>query len=208
VAAAVLAVTVGAVVYLTSRGQGRTDAPQGSGEVEARAHGDDASLPVEVEMVGGHKDKRGLVRLSLGQKVTFRVKTARDAYVGLWSVQDDGSIVQLFPNKHEQNHLIKGGVARTIPSNDYAIKATSVSRRPEEVIVFASTRPWLPPAREQFRSVGPDDAYLLFEKPEEREAFHGLLRGLQVVSNEPIRGPTGPVRSAKVVLRYEVKPAD
>jgi hypothetical protein len=205
--AALLAVMGGAAAYLATRGQDRTDAPQGPGEAVEAPGGDDTALPVEVEMVGGRKDERGLIHLSLGQKVAFRVKTARDAYVGLWSVQDDGSIVQLFPNKHEPDHLIKAGPARTIPGNDYAIKATSVSRRPEEVIVFGSTRRWQPPSREQFRSVGPDDNYLLFETAHQRQEFQALLRGLEVVSNEPIRGVAVAVRSAKVVLRYEVKAA-
>jgi hypothetical protein len=164
-----------------------------------------ADFPVEVEAVGAHQDERGVMQLELGQKVAFRLKVPRDAYVGVWSVQEDG-VVQLFPNRFETDHRLLAGVARTIPGEKYSIKATSVSRRPEELIVFASTQRWDPPNRQRFRSGGPDNAYLLFVSPEERAEFRNLLRGLEVVADSA--GPErldGPPRSAKVVLRYEVR---
>jgi hypothetical protein len=140
--------------------------------------------------------------------VAFEVTAARTAYLGLWCVDDNGVVTQLFPNKWESNHLVKGGETRRVPGLPrYAIRATTPSRKPEKVIVFASTQRWEPPAPERHRGAGPEAGYLVFVTPEEQREFEELLRGLELVPGGP-DPERGPPRSAKVVLSYLVLPAE
>jgi hypothetical protein len=157
--------------------------------------------------VGGRRDEDGGLLLNVGNDVAFQVTPSRTAYLGLWCVDDEGAVTQLFPNKWETDHRITGRETRTVPGVPrYAIRALSPSKRPEKVIVFASTKRWEPPAPERHRGAGPEGGYIIFATPDERQEFDELLRGLELVAKEP--GPDGePPGSAKVVLPYLVRPA-
>jgi hypothetical protein len=163
---------------------------------------------VNVVAVGGMRDREGRLLLTLGSKVAFQVTPARDAYLGLWCVDDTGVVTQLFPNKWESDHLVKGGEARTVPGlARYAIQATTPSRKPEKVIVFASTKRWEPPAPERHRGAGPEEGYIVFVTPEEQREFDELLRGLELVPSGA-DADRGPPQSAKIVLPYLVLPKE
>src|SRR5262249_23624928 len=156
---------------------------------------------------GGRRDSEGRLLLTLGSDVAFQVTPSRTAYLALWCVDDEGVVTQLFPNKWEADHLVKGGEARTVPGiARYAIRATAPSKKPEKVIVFASTRRWEPPAPERHRGPLLRGGYVAFVTLQEQKEFDELLRGLELVAkqSDPERGPPA---SAKVVLPYLVRPA-
>jgi predicted Ser/Thr protein kinase len=165
-------------------------------------------LAVTVAAVGHPRGAAGPLLFTLGSNVAFQVTPSRTAYLGLWCVDDEGVVTQLFPNKWESDHLLTGGQTRTVPGSPrYAIRAVSLSKRPEKVIVFASTKRWEPPAPAQHRGAGPEGGYVVFVTPEEQREFDDLLRGLELVAREPDSG-RGPPASAKVVLSYLVRPPE
>jgi hypothetical protein len=163
---------------------------------------------VRVVAVGGQRDRDGRLLLTVGNKVVFEVTPARDAYLGLWCVDDTGVVTQLFPNKWESDHLVKGGEARKVPGlARYAIQATTPSKKPETLIVFASTKRWEPPAPDQHRGAGPEEGYIVFVTPEEQREFHEMLRGLELVPRGVVVDG-GPPLSAKIEVPYLVLPAE
>jgi hypothetical protein len=95
---------------------------------------------LKVEMIGGDRDGPGS-RLRPAQEIEFRIETGRDAYVGLWNVDPDGMIVQLFPNQYEKDNLVRAGVPRTVPRSDIVCRAKP-TRGAARVWVVASTRQW------------------------------------------------------------------
>jgi hypothetical protein len=165
------------------------------------------ALDVRVVALGGREEADGRLRLTLGDDVAFRVTPSRTAYLALWCVDDDGTVTQLFPNKWEKDHLVKAEESRLVPGlRQYAIRAKSVSKGPEKVIVFASTKRWEPPAPERHRGAGPEGGYIVFATPAERQEFDDLLRSLELVDKAPDDQGELAV-TAKVVLPYLVCPA-
>jgi hypothetical protein len=157
-------------------------------------------FPVTVEAVGTDADPDGRLVIPLGGDVAFRVTPARAAYVAAWAVSDD-AVVQLFPNKWEPDHWLEAGVPRLIPGRAaYAVRATSVSTGPEQVIVFASAVPFDPPTAANFRGAGPGGGFVALGP----EQFDDVLRGIELVAREP--RVAGPAATAKVVVPFVVRP--
>jgi hypothetical protein len=148
---------------------------------------------LKVEMNGGSVDRAGVRLLRAGQEVTFRIEVERDAYVGIWNVAPNGTIMQLFPNKYETDHLFQAGKPRTVPRRDIAMKAVLSSGK-EQVWVVASTERWeLAEGRRQ----GP---YFIFETAEERRKWEQIMeRGFELRKREPMA-------VAEFVLSYQVFP--
>jgi tRNA A-37 threonylcarbamoyl transferase component Bud32 len=176
-----------------------TGAPRPGTEAEpALRHPDGRPLrrdfPIEVEMLGGEREARGQVTLTEGEMVRFRIELERDAYVGVWYVDDLGAVVQLFPNRFDRDHRLRAGQARDIPpaDADYAIKAT-VSHGLEYVHVVASTKKW--ESLEANRS-GP---YTVFSTDEEKEHLQTFLRGLELTEKEHRQEDARPAASEAIV---------
>jgi hypothetical protein len=156
-------------------------------------------FPLQVEMLGGERDAAGRVQMMAGEPVAFRIKAGRDAYVGVWYVDDQGKVVQLFPNEFERDNHVRAGEVREVPPRGarYAIKATE-SHGPEHVHVVATTKPWEPPAAKR---AGP---YSLFDTAEEKEQWQTFLRGLVIV---PEAAPKGEAASAaEAIVPFEARP--
>src|SRR5262249_24282416 len=49
----------------------------------------------------------GLLHLRVNDVLQFRIKVAQAAYVGVWSVNAEGTVEQLFPNDKEQDHRFR-----------------------------------------------------------------------------------------------------
>jgi serine/threonine protein kinase len=81
----------------------------------------------------------GLLRLKPDDEVKFRIKAGKDAYVGVWSVNADGPVSQLFPNENEPDNRFEAGQERLVPSTRTAAEP---STRKEWIWVQASTKPW------------------------------------------------------------------
>jgi serine/threonine protein kinase len=104
-------------------------------------------FPLTVEMVGGRPGADGIIEVDEDQAISLRITPARDAHVGVWSLDADGALTQLFPNEHETG-LVKATETRTLPGPGlaYTITATpSVTAGNDRLRVIASTRPWSAP---------------------------------------------------------------
>src|SRR5262249_18014063 len=128
-------------------------------------------FPMQVDLLGGVADPAGMVRLTAGNLVQFRLTVGRDSYVGVWWVDGKDNVVQLFPNRFDQQHLVRQGQTKTLPGDaKYAIRATASKGR-EYVHVFATTRPWEPIGGHR---AGP---YEVFSEPEEQARLKEFWRG-------------------------------
>jgi hypothetical protein len=150
---------------------------------------------LKVEMTGGSVDRTGLRLLNAGEEATFRIEVDRDAYVGIWNVAPDRTIVQLFPNANEPDYLFRAGQPRTVPRRDIALVAVASGGK-EQVWVVASTVRWeLPEGRRK----GP---YLIFETAEEQRQWQQIMeRGFELRKRERME-------VAEVVLSYQVLPRE
>jgi serine/threonine protein kinase len=123
---------------------------------------------INVELINSQKDPAGpLYHIAEGKLLSFRVEAQHDCWLGIWYENDEGKMVQLFPNDWESNHLVVAGKPRLIPgeNTEYGIRAKP-SKGPERIYVMASTEQWTPPAG---KKLGP---YVVFASPEEqREAL-------------------------------------
>ena len=181
-----LALAVGAWVSAGHWRQGDETAGEGGAQDEAFA-GKSVELPkklrtdfgLEVTMIGGQPGKDGTLFLKTDDMVRFRIKVDTEAYVGVWTVEADGTVSQLFPNAVEPDHLFHAGKERVVPK----VGALAVpSHGTDRVWVVASTSPWNP---DDGQRLGP---MRLFHQEEVTK------RGLRLS------------RQAEKVLQYIVRP--
>src|SRR5262249_8623367 len=143
---------------------------------------------LEVTWLGGRAGTDGVRELEAGEPVRFRVKVARPSYVGIWTVDAKGYVVQLFPYKGER-HLLRAGEERDVPAD--VLRAVP-SRRPELIWVEASTKYWEPLAGELH---GP---FELFRADRDRLAWVHQREQLRTLVQDDEVG------LAEAVLRYRV----
>jgi eukaryotic-like serine/threonine-protein kinase len=161
---------------------------------------------LKVQLVGGREGPGGLRLFTEDEPVRFRVETERDAYLGIWTVGPDGTVVQLFPNDHDSDHLVRAGTRLVPPDKPllpgdrrYTIDATATPPGKAELLrVVAATRRWAPLEGEKH---GPFVAL----RPAEQGRFERHLRSLVVRPKaDPERAGTDAV--AEEVLLYRVLP--
>jgi serine/threonine protein kinase len=137
---------------------------------------------LEVTMIGGQAGQQDTLLLTAGDLVRFRVKVDTRSYVGVWTVEADGTIRQLFPNPDEVDHLFEPGKERVVPQvGARAVPSQGVDR----IWVAASTKSWNP---DDGQHLGPLELFR-----QERDHTRGMLLN----SN---------LRLAEQVLKYVVKP--
>jgi hypothetical protein len=149
---------------------------------------------VTVELLGADRRADGVLQMRRGNVVQLRIGVDRDAYVGVWTVDPHGTIVQLFPNGDEPDHLIKAKVPRDIPgTRAYQIWADEVSTGLEQVRVVAATRYWEPL---KSTKEGP----ITFRTLAERKRVSDVARGLA------LRPRSGDDLVTETALKYVVLP--
>jgi hypothetical protein len=149
---------------------------------------------VKMEIVGATPDPSGQLTLVEGQQVVLRVEADRDCYLGVWQIDPQGKVTQLFPSKYDPDHLVRAGQARSIPGKaGYAIRA-SLAQGPEHLFLAASTHPWELQAGQH---VGP---YAVFETPAERARWEEKVRGLDLTP-----GPDGSPAVAEAIWSFLVR---
>jgi tRNA A-37 threonylcarbamoyl transferase component Bud32 len=106
----------------------------------------DFGLQVEMVATGGggdvkhlEPDAAGVIRVEPGSKVRFRIKSEREAYVGVWTIEADGSKVQLFPNEKDPDYHFKAGEERVVPAQG---AEPIPSPNTDQVWIEAWTEPW------------------------------------------------------------------
>jgi hypothetical protein len=122
----------------------------------------------------------------VGQGVRFEVAVEKAAYVGVWSVEADGTVLQLFPNKDDRNHHFKAGERRVVPAQG---TLAELSRGIDQLWIEASTEPWNPLKGEE---VGP---FELFRNDREKGQWQEQRRGLRLRRNQEL---------SECVLSYRV----
>jgi hypothetical protein len=161
---------------------------------------------LSVKMVGGREGPDGLRSFREDEPVRFRIETECDAYVGIWTIGPDGTVVQLFPNENERDNLVRAGKPRFVPGDDlpvndrYTIDATATPAGKAEVLrIVAATRRW---DALQGEKLGP---FVVLRGEADRQRFERQLRGFRV---RPKAGP-GPEAEnavAEEALLYRVLP--
>jgi hypothetical protein len=149
-----------------------------------------ADFALNVEMLGGQPGQDGVIHLREGDAVKFRIQSERAAYVGVWTIEADGTVLQLFPNDREQQHLFRAGETRVVPEK--AVAQAVLSRGLDRVWIQASAEPWQP--AEGQRDGGP---FLLFKTQREQQAVAEQVRGIRLRPE---------VSLADKVLLYRVGP--
>jgi hypothetical protein len=87
-------------------------------------------------------DKSGEVpSYRVGEEIRVSVRVDRDAYVYLYSLEPDGTVTQILPNRFTSDHFLRGGQTRTFPPSGagYVFNVdppTGLSK----VVAVASTR--------------------------------------------------------------------
>ena len=158
---------------------------------------------LKATMVGSAPGENLSRKLNEDDPISFQVEVEKDAYIGIWSIESDGTITQLFPNDYDSDQLFHAGQPRTIPSKEnakkYSINAT-VSKGVDEVRVVASTQKWTPIAGKK----DPDTPFMVFRSKQEREEWNSQRRGL-VLKNAP-KGAPAVASVAEGLLKYQVFP--
>jgi tRNA A-37 threonylcarbamoyl transferase component Bud32 len=187
-AGVVLAAAIGGGVYWAKKGkqpdrEPGASAPPGD-EQDAALLGPGPELPaatrhdfgLTVELPNSRPGPQGRRILTEGDRVVFRITAERDAYVGLWTIEADGTIIQLFPNKDEPNNYVRAGRTRELPGkgkpNPFDPKATAPNRA-DALWCVASTHPWDPLLGQQ------EGPFVVFNNPNERKEALRFMRDLQ-----------------------------
>jgi hypothetical protein len=150
-------------------------------------------FPILMEVIDRKPNARGQYSITEGERIRFRIRVPTAAYVAVWHYDDEGNVIQLFPNARiDQTHRIGAKQWQEIPSDDRYAFAASASRRREYLHVVASTRRWDPPAS-GLRGTGKDDSFLVLDPGQ----VENLTRGLTQVRVEKV---------AEAVLPFRVVP--
>ena len=150
---------------------------------------------LKVEMIGSAAPQGGVYRLEEDQEVAFRIEVERDAYVGVWNIAPDGTIVQLFPNDTEKDHLFRAKQPRTVPNTKFVFAAT-LSSGTERVWIVASTRPW------NALQAGRQGPFPIFKALQQRQ-YWAKKRGFEL---RPAGSTRVPFKVSEELLTYRVFP--
>jgi eukaryotic-like serine/threonine-protein kinase len=142
---------------------------------------------LEVKIVAGQRGGDGIHHLVSGDKVQLEILAAEDAYVGVWTIEADGTVIRLFPNKKEADHLFKAGQKRMIPAKGGFKAQTSVGI--DKIWVLATTEQWEP------AQGSPEGEFQRFQADQELGKLENSLRGLREAE-----------MVAEAIIEYEVAP--
>jgi hypothetical protein len=147
---------------------------------------------LKVELPGARRGPEGRLLYTKGDRIVFRVTPARKAYIGIWTIDADGTITQLFPNQFEQDNLVPAGKTREVPAAEakqalwpkeqrYSARAEEATapNRADAFCVVASTRPWNPLSGEK------EGPFAVFKAPEAREEALRFMRDPRRVRLHP-----------------------
>jgi hypothetical protein len=157
-----------------------------------------------VQLVGGQEGPDGLRVFREEQPARFLIETQRDAYVGIWTIAPDGTVVQLFPNVFEPDHQVRAGQPRPVPGNErYKIEATATPAGKAEVLrVVAATRRWEPLTGEKPGGF----LTLSLHSAADRQKFETHLRGFKVRPKAAPGSTAAKDEVAEALLLYRVLP--
>jgi serine/threonine protein kinase len=102
-----------------------------------------SDIKLDVKMIGNVKKlEDGVHLLQDGQPISLDIVADQDAHFAIWTLEEGGSIHQLFPNDKEPDNTLKAGEHRLIPSPQTKWDFTPTAAKGVEYIrVLASNRP-------------------------------------------------------------------
>jgi eukaryotic-like serine/threonine-protein kinase len=157
----------------------------------------DFGLAFEVSVPGMQKQADGSLVFPKGAQIAFTVKADRDCHVSIWSLDADGTVSKLFPNKDEQDDLVRAGAPRALPGNkEWWVDAGATNGAGfDRLRILATTG--APP---EFPPGVPAGKATVFAKPEEKQLVASAVRGavLKSASSQPT---VGDVAEAEVRFR-------
>jgi hypothetical protein len=166
------------------------------GKVDATRH----DFGLHLDMLGARKDELGRPWLTEKDKVRLQVKVDHDAYVGIWSVDADGTIVQLFPNSDDLDNHVFAGKARLVPPpNSYSIDAVA-SGGVDQLYVIASTVPWEPIPGQK------NERFVVFQTPDHRKGWDRARREIRDRGLRVRPKDKGALAVAEEVVPFRVLP--
>lgn len=144
---------------------------------------------VQVEMIGGRLDPDGIRRFQVNDLVQYDVTPEIDCYIGIWSVNGDGTVDQVFPHPREPEHLCLAGKTRRLPGKIKIEMIKSVGI--DQAWILASDKPWNPDQAEK-------DADLnFFLREREWKNWIPKQRAMQVRPD---------LKLSETVIRFQVLP--
>jgi hypothetical protein len=146
-----------------------------------------ADFAMEVEVIGGHPEENGVIVIPPKALCQFKVHVEEKAFVSVWSIEADGTIIKLFPNRLDTQDLFDAHEERTVPQL-YKVRAVP-SSGVDRLWVVASEERWSPTGGNQAGDL------IQFTKEHERLGWVEKLRGM--------RGEES-TRVSEVRLRYKV----
>jgi hypothetical protein len=164
---------------------------------------------LHVDMLGGHEED-GVQKLQDGQFVHIEVLPDRDCYIHIWSVEGDGSVIELYPNEWEKDCFFRAGEKRILPEK--AKFKAFTSRGLDRIWVEATDRPLEEIPGEKLR----DLPFLQFKFKGQQDAWRRQrenIRGIRPEGPEdspPDKKGLPPDRKnlpaiGEVVIKYKVK---
>jgi len=149
------------------------------------------------EVKRGADGERAMVE---GKEGPFQAPTGGATLTfGIWGIDADGTVTQIFPNEFEPDSFLKADEARTIPGKaspgkeSYTFE-TTVSKGLDHFWVVASTVPW---NAIEGQHAGP---YTIFKSEEEQERWGRQVRGILIKPQSGMRSVTGPKAVAEEVF--------
>jgi hypothetical protein len=159
---------------------------------------------LRVQPLRGALEADGKLALKPGDALALSVESERPAYLGVWFVRHDGSVLQLLPNEREADARVAANRPRVVPQQaDGTPGVTLTPAAGQEYIqVRAATRPFAAP--QPTAPPGPRPPFPLFTSPEDRKAIREfLLRPPRVEEKADAGEP--PAAVSEVVLPVQVR---
>jgi len=166
-------------------------------------------FPLTVSLRGLTADSKGVYALVPDEPIRIVIRSPRDVHVEICSLQQDG-FRRLFPNEHEKDNLVRGGVQRVVPGNDEYTIEPEAANRVEFLRVVATTVKWNPVPGEK------EGPFVFFKRGDPAHKNWVVqqrgLRGLKIRPKNPqiSQSKSDPGTQAEslvteVVLPYRVK---
>jgi predicted Ser/Thr protein kinase len=136
-------------------------------------------------------------------RLWLRITAAEDCYVGIWTIDPRGDVVQLFPNSKDTNFHFSKDLPRDLPPRnaDYEFPATAVSTGVEHLLVVASTRRWEPLAGEKV------DYLTVFQNFADRKRIRDHIGQIRGGRGFGVRPRVDDVQVSEYVAKYLILPA-
>lgn len=157
-------------------------------------------FPFQVTVLGQPQPSKGVYSFVVEKPIALRLESTRDAYVGIWSLESDGTVRQILPNDYEDSYFVKAGQPRIVPGNNKYDYIPMLNKQTEHLRIVASTEKWDPVKGEK------EGPFILFRGLAAKNWDSSQRAVIARERKMPQRGmPTAEV--SEVILPYQVKPA-